>query len=155
MLFSVSCFAQSGNVAYLTFTTNNMAASSAVTVNQANILENVILSTTNAAGAIVYLFDGNTTNVTGVYTNVTMYSTNRVSTWVTTTGITNNMTNTLLYINSVVTAALTNNAKPVITIFVPPSSQIINLDTSLIFANKITLSNTATGLNASLFYRLP
>lgn len=160
-LSSVTLFAQIPSQSV--YVTNNMAASATTIISKSIDVGQLTFWTTNTSTTLVYLYDGAITNVTAAYTNYTTYSTNIVSNYVTTTGTTNSLTNHVIYNAAVAVAAATNNSSPYVTIVVPGSlianaaGQFVTYTppTELVFRNKLTLSNSAAGLNGVISYRNP
>lgn len=134
---------------------SNVVATNTVVVNAAAILQNITLFSTNNVPTIVRLLDGNLTTVTGAYTNYIEYSTNVVSSYITTTGVTNIMTNTVLVMIPSSHAAATNNTTAKMTLVVPANNVPITFSSVTIFNNKINLSNNLAGLSYVLQYRTP
>jgi hypothetical protein len=139
------------------FATNNLTAGAHTVFTTGKILESLTLYSTNTLPTLVYLYDGAITNVTGVFTNYTVYTTNVVSTVVTTAGITNTYTNVMLRYVPATVAAATNNALPRYTLVVPPSSEVLTyaLSPFASVAKGLTVSNALTGLSFVLQYRNP
>jgi len=157
-----------GSVKADIYTTNNLPASTNnVTVSGPVILSKLILSTTNSTPTIVKLYDGGPTTVTPLWTNYTTFTTNLVSSVITSTGTTNTYTNKVIYTVAKVNAAATNatvaklvfevdSLNPVqwpLNIGFPSSDPYAGA--SVQFNSKITLDTSAAGVNAVIQYRSP
>jgi len=125
-------------------------------VTTPGVLQGVGFSTTSATGSIVYLYDGPPVISMPAYTNTVRYQSNVVTSYITTTGLTNTFTNSVQVVGKVPVAA--NPATPVqafLTVMVPPAGEIISFETDNIFSKSLYISNNAAGLSYTIFYRLP
>ncbi len=139
------------------YITNNLAASNHTVFASAKLIESITLSTTNTtADTIVRLYDGYTTYTNAEYTRPLKYSTNIVTSYITSTGVTNQMTNTSLYVTTE-TVAAGSGASPVVAAIVIPAGETITFTptTSMLIANRLTLSNNLAGTTAIITYRNP
>lgn len=150
---ALTCATAFGQGAY--YSTNNLTAGAHTLVAVPATAFSLTLFSTNTAPTIVYLFDGAVTNVIGAYTNVVQYVTNQVTTYITTTGLTNTFTNRVLYTDYQAMTASTNAANPLVSLVIPPTGEIITypLSPNLVFARSIILSNALTGASVVLNYR--
>lgn len=138
------------------YSTNNLAATNHTIFASGAVIQQITLWSTNASPTMVYLRDGDLTYTNGVYTNFLRYTTNVISSYVGASGITNNQTNVnIVYVPQTI-AANTNNTPVRATITVPASGVILTypFDPNLLFTKKLTLSNSAVGLNAVIQYRV-
>lgn len=136
------------------FVTNALPAGAKALVNEACVLNNIqLLSATNA---IIRIYDGAITNAVGAYTNYTVFSTNLVTTFITTTGLTNTFTNTVLFTSATAVAAATNNTPPIITLVVPANSITpITFNGPIAFTKNLTLSNDVGIVSCVINFRQP
>jgi len=140
--------------AQLFYTTNNMAAGLRTVIPQAITLQS--LQITGTSNTIVRFYDGPTTNVTGAYSNYTTFVTNRVSTFVSVqTGLTNTVTNTVLYTLVSAVAASTNNVNPILTLNIGANVAPFIFDTPLTFTRGVNVSNNLGGITMVVNYDLP
>ncbi len=142
-----------------TYFTNNMSSGIATVATAPLILLNMTAWSTNSSPTILYLYDGYYTLTNGAYTNYTVYTTNVAVSYVTTTGITNQYTNTVLKtVANAVAAKSGEVASPTVTVVIPaaPSSgsALVTFDDMTVFGRRLTISNSATGLNLVARYRL-
>lgn len=118
------------------------------------VMQTVSLWSTNTVPTIVRLYDGNIVWTNAAYTNVTVYTTNLVSTYTNSVGTTNTFTNTTVYSSMAVVAANTNNAStPIVTLVCPANNVPITFDAPLTIGRFLTLSNDQTGLSYVITYR--
>lgn len=148
------------NASAATYIGSNLAASTNIAATTTPIvLTSIQLSTTNDTPVIVEFLDGGPTTVIPQYTSYSTYTTNLVNEHITSTGTTNVVTNTVVYVYATVNDAVTNETSAKITLmvdkynpvtFVPPSYV-----TGVIFSEKLTLQTSAAGVNAVVRYRNP
>lgn len=142
-----------------TYVTNNMAAGLATITTQGGILTTLTAYSTNQSPTYVRLYDGYATATNGAWTNYTVYTTNVVTSYVTSTGITNNLTNLVIKTIANEHAALNGEAAtPTLTLLIPAASSngtlnLVTFDDPLLFGKRLTLSNSATGLSILAKYR--
>lgn len=139
--------------AALNVTSNNITAGEAVFIASGCVVESIMIVSTNAA--VIKLFDGPSTNVVAAKTNITTFPTNQVTTFVTTTGITNTFTNNVLYTLVQSGAQVTNNVNPLLVTFVAANSAPLVLNTPFVCSSNLTYNISATGVSLSVNYRLP
>lgn len=143
-----------GLQAQITVVSNNIAAGTAVFINRACVLESLVLTSTNAS--TVTLYDGSKTNIIGAYTNYTTFLTNKVTTYITTTGLTNTFTNQVLYTSVSLQAQTTNDNVIRAAAFVAANAVPFDvLPAPLSFSSNVTMVVSATGVNALATYRTP
>ena len=154
LLLTISLLAALNASAQQFFVTNSLAAGARTLVNEAIVLNNLqLLSTSNT---VIRLYDGALTNIVGAYTNYSTFSTNLVTVNVTTTGITNTFTNTVLYTLAQAVTAATNNTPPIATVLVPANPTVpVILNGPIIFTKYMTLSNDSGTVSAIVNYRQP
>lgn len=141
-----------------TYVTNNMSSGIATVSTTGGILLSLTAYTTNIAPTFLRFYDGYYTATNGAYTNYIVYTTNVVTSYITTTGITNNLTNLVIKTVANPVAAVSGApATPVLTLVVPgaPASGFAPLvwNDGLIFGRRLTLSNSLTGLTILGTYR--
>ena len=149
------CFGQADTI----YVTNNMAVGIATISTQPGILTSLTAYSTNTSPTIVLLYDGYylATNVT--WTNYTTYTTNVVTSYVTTTGITNNLTNLVIKTVANPHAAVAGTVNtPFATLVVPAASSSgtitpIVFNDDFLFGKRLSFSNGATGLTLIGHYR--
>lgn len=112
-------------------------------------------TTNTTTPSIVRLYDGYRLQTNSAYTNYTVAATAVATTYVTTTGVTNSFTNTVLKTTSNPVAAATVITEPTLTIVVPTGGELLTLDDSLVFGKRLSISNSAAGLNYAIQYRSP
>lgn len=135
------------------YSTNDMAAGIRTVVNEAVVLRSLQLSgTTNC---IVRIYDGAATNVTGAYSNMTIFATNIITTNIGVNGITNLYTNTMLHTTIQAVAAATNATTPILTLNIGANVAPFLFDTPLSFTKYINVSNNSGGITMVLNYRQP
>jgi hypothetical protein len=138
------------------FSTNNLAAGNHFLISGANVLQSLVLSTTNDTPTQVLVYDGAITNITAAWTNWTSYTTNVVYSYLTSTGTTNTVTNTVVFPVINPHAAATNNTVPIIAGVVTKQTPfVLTPPGGTIFTSRVTLSNNAAGVNAIVLYRNP
>ncbi|HEX9232717.1 MAG TPA: hypothetical protein VF849_01575 [Blattabacteriaceae bacterium] len=135
------------------YVTNNMATGLRTVVNEAIVLSS--LQITGTTNVLLRFYDGAITNVTGAYSNVTIYATNRITTFVGVNGITNNFTNTVLYSVIAAVAAATNNTTPILVLNIGANVAPFTFDTPLIFTKYVNVSNDQGGVTMVLNYHQP
>jgi len=137
------------------YVTNNMAVGISTPASVPVQLTRLTLFTTNLTATIVYLYDGFLTQTNNGYTNYVTSTTSQITLYTNTTGLTNTWTNTVITTSPNAVAARVNVlSTPLATLVVPPSPGVLDVNSSLLFGNRITLSNTAQGLSAVISYRL-
>lgn len=136
------------------YVTNGMAAGLRVIIPQAVTLQS--LQITGTSNTIVRLYDGPTTNVTAAYSNYTTFVTNRVSSFVSVqTGLTNTVTNTVLYTLVQAVAAATNDVSPVLTLNIGANTAPFIFDSPITFTRGVNVSNNLGGITMVVNYDLP
>jgi hypothetical protein len=152
----VAAFALNVNAAS-TAIISNQEATNAVVVNEPLVLDSITLFSTNAAPTIVYLYDGGITYTRSAWTNYVTYPTNQTYTYITSGGTTNTYTASSLYVSATVQAAGTFAATPMVTLVVPANGGLVSFTPPipLVFATKLTLSNSLTGVSGTVSYRTP
>ncbi len=140
--------------AQLFYVTNNMAAGLRVVIPQAVTLQS--LQVTGTSNTIVRFYDGPTTNVTAAYSNYVQFVTNKVSTFVSVqTGLTNTVTNTVLYTLVQAVAANTNDVAPILTLNIGANVAPFIFDTPIQFTRGVNVSNNLGGITMVVNYNLP
>lgn len=112
-----------------------------------------LMSLTNQ---IVRVYDNANTNLFhahGAYTNFVTYNTNIVTSYVTTTGLTNTFTNTVLWTTSSAVAAGSNALAPVFTYAVPAGNIPVTFMDSAIFSRGVAVSNMSTNISIIINHR--
>lgn len=143
--------------AQLTKVDTNIPATNKIEIATGLVLQQITAYTTNATPTFLYLYDDFYFHTNAAWTNYTSAITNVVFSYVTTTGITNSYTNQMYKTFASEHAASEAVATPIITLLVPgaPSggTALITFDEPALFANRMTISNSATGLNLLISYR--
>lgn len=149
----VSCLVANAS----TFSTNNLAASTNHTILTTPFkLESITLFSTNLTPTIVKLIDGWVVSTNTAFTNYVQFSSNVVSSVITSTGVTNQYTNTVLMIDPVITAATTNGSPYVQkTIVVPGNNTLITVQGPISFSRRLTVDSSLTGLSFVMEYSSP
>lgn len=142
-----------------TYVTNNMALGIATIATSPGVLTSLTAYTTNTAASFIYLYDDYFLATNAAWTNYTVYTTNVATSYITSTGITNSMTNTYLKTIASPHAAIAGaQSTPTLTLIVPgaPSGGTVfaTFDDPLLFGKRLSFSNTATGLTLLVKYRL-
>lgn len=139
------------------FATNNLAAGSHHLFNGPKVVTQISITTTNDTPTIIRLYDGAITNVTAAYTSYTGYSSNVVTSVITSTGTTNTFTNSVYFVAPVSNDAATNNTPVKIAGSVDKYNPLIIIPSNgaQYFLSRMTLSNNATGVSALVGYRSP
>lgn len=132
-----------------TFTTNETrnAISTAATVSSVSI-------SAGASAVTVKLYNSKTTGITytfGAYTNLTSYTTNLVTSYVTTTGITINQTNRVLFVIKQATAGATNTLPAAAELSVSANTTTA-FPVDLVFGRGVT-ANVNTNATVVFTYR--
>jgi hypothetical protein len=143
------------------YITNNLTAfSHLVLSNQPIVLQSITLWTTNtAAPTLVKFYDGHLITTNTAYTNYTAARTAVVSTYITSTGSTNTLTNYVWKTSANAVAAANTSRNPILTIVVPTAANgpitfpVDDTDPSVIFSRFVVVSNDATGLSFSATYK--
>lgn len=147
-LFSMKSKAQ-------TYATNNMATGIATVAAVPVVLTHLTLFTTNTTPTIVYLYDGYLTQTNAGYTNFVTYTTNQITLYTNTMGLTNTWTNTVIATVANGVAARSNVISPALaTLVVPAYPGILDVNTYLMAGNRVTMSNTLQGTSAIITYRV-
>ena len=142
-----------------TYTTNNMSSGIATITTAPGLLTTFTAFTTNTSPSILYLYDGPYLITSAAWTNYTQYVTNVVTTYITSTGITNTLTNIVLATAPVVHPAQNGVVRtPIMTFVVPPASigggiTTLKVNPALQFGQSLTFSNSAIGLGLTATYR--
>lgn len=140
------------------FATNNLAASTNHFVIQGPVLvSKIILSTTNDLPTIVKFYDGYPHRTNVLWTNFVSYTTNITVSHITSTGVTNEVTSTKVYFAPQVNAAAFSFQPPAF-VFSVDKLNPVSFDVtgnSAIFSRRVTLDNSAAGVNAAIQYRSP
>lgn len=138
------------------YTTNNMGVATATPSTTPVVLTHLTLFTTNTVATIVYLYDGFYTTTNNGYTNYTSYTTNQITIYTNSAGLTNTWTNTVIASAAHAVAANAGAVTlPLAVLVVPPSPGVLDINKDLVFANRLTLSNTLMGLSGVITYRTP
>lgn len=141
------------------YATNNLAPSNHVilTVSSPITVSSITLSTTNVTPTLVRLIDGYRLQTNAAYTNYTTYTTNRVSSYVTSLGTTNLQTNTVLFYQAnAVAASTTAVAEPLVALTVSSVAPVtVTPSLPWQFSKFLTLSNDLQGVNAVISYVSP
>ena len=145
------------------YTTNNLAAGFHTISSTPAVLNSITVWTTNQTATIISLYDSFVVLTNSAYTNYITYQTNIVTTYITSTGVTNQMTNSLRYVGPNVVAASTNGTPVPLISFTIPGSAVANSATtpftftppggSALFATRLALSNDQAGASALINYR--
>ena len=156
ILGAVLCVTAQAQFSGKTVSASAVPAGISTPVASAGVLQGVGFSTTSATGSLVYLYDGPPVVSMPAYTNVYRFNTNQVTTYITSTGLTNTFTNTVQMVSKQPIAA--NPATPIqpfLTVMVPPSGEVISFEADNIFSKSLFISNNIAGLSYTIFYRLP
>jgi hypothetical protein len=97
-----------------------------------------------STNTMLYFYDLASTTLTYTnagYTNVSRYTTNLITTYVTSTGITNTLTNSVTYTDVNVVGDATNTYSPIMT-YAVPASTITTFTDKLILSKGLTLTNS-------------
>jgi hypothetical protein len=145
------------------YVTNNLPiANHLVLSNTPIVLESITFTTTNTlANTIVKFYDGHIITTNTAYTNYTAARTAVVSTYITSTGTTNVLTNYVWKTSANAVAAANTTRNPILTVVVPtmaggPVSWPVLDDTpSLVFSRFMVVVTDQTGLSFSATYRTP
>jgi len=142
----------------LIYSTNNLTAGTHTLGTDTKIAYSVFVSTTNTtAPTVIRIYDGFHVNTNAAYSAPLSYTTNIVTSYITTLGTTNLHTNRLRFNTTQTIAANTNVANPPVWAFtVPPNSTAtFEPDTSHMFVRFMNLSNNLTGASVVVSYRNP
>ena len=128
-------------------------ASNAQTIADAGAGQLVQLQLTETAGTVttVIVYDLNSTTTTNVvvpgFTGVQQYTTNLVTTWTDSVGVSRSKTNSMLFRAPLVVAATTNEANRLYTIRIPANGTIV-LDppTSLGYVRGLTIRSIGSSV---------
>jgi hypothetical protein len=114
-------------------------------------------STNTTTPSIVYLYDGWRLQTNTAYTNYTAARTAQVTSYITTTGLTNLMTNYVYKTTANAVSAGSAVQTPTATFIVPANSVAAPFvfDETLNFGQRLSLSNSAAGLDYVIEYRSP
>lgn len=140
------------------FATNNLAASTNHFLIQGPALvSKILLSTTNDTPTIVKLYDGFPYIINTAWTNYVTYTTNITTSYITSTGTTNEVTRTVVQVAPQVNAAATNSQPPLLTFSVDKLNPVEFSvpGNTVIFSRRVTLDNSLIGVNAAIQYRSP
>lgn len=135
----------------------NLAATNKILVNAPIVLEQLTAYSTNQNVTTLYLLDGYYTTTNAAWTNYTSAITNVVTTYVTSTGVTNSLTNAV-YKTFANPHAASTAVTPTLRAYMVPGAptggtSIIQINDSLVFGQRLTVSNSSAGLNILLQYR--
>ncbi len=140
------------------FATNNLAVSTNhYCVAGAFVLQQLQLFTTNDTPGVVKVFDGLPYVDNTQYTNYITYTTNIVSSVITSTGTTNSITNKTVFILPQTVAAARSFATPRFAYSVDKLNPVTIVPTGgfEVFSSRLTLDVGATGAGAVAVYRSP
>lgn len=140
------------------------AEAASISANYTTLSTNILLSTpatvstiqvsasSSNAATVIFYDTAYGSNVYAVAQNITRsnYVTNAVSTYVTTTGVTNYLTNTVLYTASVTNAANANTPMPAAATFTVPAGLTTTFPVELVFSKGILVKvNTNATVNVT------
>lgn len=124
-------------------TTTNSTTGETFTMLTSGALVDYITVVPQGTNVVTYVYDLADTTLTytnASYTNFVTYITNQVTSFVTTTGVTNSWTNTVKYVDVYTTGAATNSYTPIAT-YATPSASIGTFTTPLQLRRGLTISN--------------
>lgn len=136
---------------------SNLAATNKTLIATPLVLEQLTAYSTNANVTTLYLLDGYYTTTNAAWTNYTSAVTNVVTTYITSTGITNSLTNAV-YKTFPNPHAASTAVTPTLRAYQIPGAptggtSIIQINDSLVFGQRMTVSNSSAGLNILVQYR--
>jgi hypothetical protein len=143
------------------YVTNNLTAYSHLVLSNTPIaLQSITFWTTNTtAPTLIKLYDGHLITTNTAYTNYTAARTAVVSTYTTSTGTTNTLTNYVWKTTANAVAAANTTRNPILTLVVPVAAggpitfPVDDTDPSIVFARFMVVSNDATGVSFSATYK--
>jgi len=158
IMFVVMLFCITSQAAVVTGVYNGAPTTNAIVRSGGALVSTVTLSTSNALGTMVHIFDSSLvvpTNLLAAYTNRVVYTTNLVNNYVTTTGVTNFHTNLVQISRNEAKAAATIYLPAVATYFIPGVNTPQTFTLDAVFAKGIVVSNSTPGATVIVNYRAP
>jgi hypothetical protein len=156
MLLGIVATSMCVNAQTVAIGTDMVATNTDSIISQAAVLTKLTLWTTNTTTpSIVRLYDGYRLQTNTAYTNYTVARTAEVRTWITSTGTTNNHTNWVYKTTANPVAAATVVNTPTATITVPTGGELLTITDDISLARRLSISNSAPGLNYIFEYRNP
>lgn len=156
LLFAIVSLSLTSSLAATRATNNVAAGAHTLVTNAVVVLDSITLWSTNTVPTLVYLYNGSTLYTNAAYTNYTTYVTNIVQPYITSTGTTNQMTNTTLWVQANPVAAVTGGAaQPLATLVVPANNIATTFEPpiGITFNKALVLSNALTGVSGVVSYR--
>lgn len=127
------------------------------TVVLTNAMELLSVAFIAPSNTVVRFYDSYSTNcvtTNAAYITHITYVTNLVSTYIGSTGLTNVLTNSVLFTAATTNAAATNAMTPIAMYALPAGFATTFADINLLSVNGLTMSNDAGGLTAVITYKL-
>ena len=148
------------------YVTNNLPIGNHLVLsNTPIVLQNITLFTTNTlAATLVKFYDGHIITTNTAYTNYTAARTAVTSTYITSTGTTNTMTNYVWKTSANAVAAANTTRQPILTLVIPiatagpitwPVDSGDGDNPSIAFSRFMVVTTDQTGASFSAQYRTP
>src|SRR5437660_4271869 len=130
-----------------TFTTNETR----LVWTNSLVINSLQISAGSSGPFILQVLDNNLSSLTytnAAYTNVSVYTTNLVTSFTGATGVTNNYTNTVLYTDRIITPAATNNITPIVNVGVSANESLL-VPGPFIIAKGLVLRNLSNAVSTN------